>query len=128
LDIFVHKKYQTGIKRITIYIPEELWGMFYGVSLTLKIRFSSFILYLLRTGIAEYNNFISRFSNKPLDIPYEYIQTAEKWKKVFTESVAVKYNDLLGRIKYLYTTYNDILDNGHKDLKEEMKKIIEKST
>jgi len=128
LDIFVHKRYQTGIKRITIYIPEELWGMLYSISLTLKIRFSSFILYLLRTGIAEYNNFTSRFSNKSLDIPYEYMQTAEKWKKVFTESVPVKYNDLLSRIRYLYNTYDDILDNGHEDLKKEMKKIIEKST
>jgi len=125
-DIFVHKKYQTGIKRVDIYIPEELWGMFYGVSLTLKIRFSSFILYLLRTGIAEYNNFTSRFSRGSIDIPYEYVQTAEKWKKVFEESIAVKYNDLLSRIKYLYNTYSDILDDGHKDLKEEMKKIIEK--
>jgi len=128
LDIFVHKKYQTGIKRVGMYIPEELWGMFYGVSLTLKIRFSSFILYLLRTGIAEYNNFTSRFSNKSLVIPCEYMQTAEKWKKVFTESVAVKYNDLLGRVKYLYNTYDNILSKGHEDLKEKMKRIIEKST
>ena len=128
LDIFVHKKYQVGIKRVGLYIPEELWGMLYGVSLTLKIRFSSFILYLLRTGIAEYNKFTSRFSNKSLNIPYEYMHTAEKWKKVFTESIAVKYNDLFSRVKYLYTTYSDILDNGHTDLKEEMKRIIEKST
>jgi len=128
LDMFVHKKYHTGTKRVTMYITEELWGMLYGVSLTLKIRFSSFILYLLRTGISEYNKFTSRFSDKTIDIPYEYINTAEKWKKVFEESVAVKYNDLLGRVKYLYNTYENVLNNGHQDLKEEMKKIIDKST
>lgn len=127
-DVFVHKKQQTATKVVGLYIPEELWGMLYNISLTLKIKFSSFVLYLLRTGIVEYNTFVSRFSNKHVDIPYEYIHTAEKWKKVFEESIAVKYNDLLSRVKYLYNTYSDILDNGHEDLKEEMKKIIDKST
>ncbi len=130
LDVFVHKKYQTGLRRITLYVPEELWGMLYGMSLRLKIKFSSFLLYLLRTGIAEYNNFLKRFANTrtELSIPYEYMNTAEKWKKVFMESVAVKYNDLLGRVEYLYNTYGDVLENGHKDLKEAMQNIIKKST
>jgi len=126
LDIFVHKKTDTVVRRITVYIPEILWGMLYGVSLTLKIRFSSFLLYLLRTGIAEYNNFTNRDSNRPLTIPYEYVSIAEKWKTAFTASVAVKYSDLLSRVKYLYSTYGDILDDGHTDLKEEMKRIIDK--
>jgi len=128
LDIFVHNKYQTYVKIINLYIPQELWSMIYGVSIILKIRFSSFILYLLRTGIVEYNNFVSRFSRMHIDVPYEYEHTAEKWKKVFEESVAVKYNDLLSRVKYLYNTYEDVLNDGHEDLKEEMKKIIDKST
>lgn len=128
LNIFVHERTDTVVRRVTIYIPEVLWGMLYGVSLTLKIRFSSFILYLLRTGIVEYNNFTNRFSSTPIDIPYEYISIAERWKTAFTSGVAVKYNDLFGRIKYLYDTYGDILDDGHKDLKEEMKRIIDKST
>ena len=128
LDIFVLNRHQTGTKRVGVYVPEELWGILYGVSLSLKIKFSSFILYLLRTGVAEYNKFTNRDSNRPLSIPYEYITTAEKWKKVFISSVNVKYVDVISRIRYLYNTYNDIFDDGHTDLKEEIKRIIDKST
>ena len=46
LDIFVHNKYQTYVKRINLYIPQELWSKIYGVSISLKIRFSSFIFIL----------------------------------------------------------------------------------
>jgi hypothetical protein len=128
LDIFVLNRYQTSTRTVGVYVPEELWGMIYGISLNFKIKFSSFILYLLRTGVVKYNEFTKRSSNKPFNIPYEYITTAEKWKGVFVSSITVKYSDLLGRIKFLYNAYSDILDDGHEDLKEEMKRIIDKST
>ena len=126
LDIHVLNKYQTSTKTVGLYIPKELWGMLYGISLSLKIKFSSFILYLLRTGVAEYNKFTNRDSDSPLLIPYEYVTTAEKWKKVFISSADIKYIDVISRIRYLYDTYSDILDDGHNDLKEEMKRIIDK--
>lgn len=117
--------------RYGIYLPEELWGIVYGISIDFRIMFTSILLYLIRTGISEYDNFVKRrsVSRAPLDkIPCEYLEYAERAEKMLIQTLAVRYNDSLGRIKYLYNTYSDILDNGHEDLKEEMKKIIDKST
>ena len=117
-----------NITRTGIYIPVELWGMIYRISMDLGIWVTSFILYLLRTGVFEYNEFITRFSGGSVDIPYEYLKYAEQSEKRLLSALDIRYSDMINRIKYLYNTYEDILNNGHKDLKEEMKKIIEKST
>ena len=114
-------------KRITITIPEELWGIIYRVSMDLGIQFTSFLLYLLRTGIAEYNTFVERFSRGTVEVPYEYLRTAEKSERLLMSALDIRYGDLLNRIRHLYKTYSKVLDNGHEDLKKEIEKIIEKS-
>lgn len=117
-----------NITKTGIYMTEELWGMIHRLSMEFGIRFTSFLLYLLRTGIFEYNTFIERFANKSTEINYEYLKYAEQSEKRFMSAVELRYNDMINRVKYLYNTYSGILDNGHEDLKEEMKKIIDKST
>ena len=111
-----------------IYIPVELWGMIYRISMDLGIWATSFILYLLRTGVVEYNEFIKRFSSGSVDIPCEYLKYAEQSEKRLLSALDIRYSDMINRIKYLYNTYDKILDDGHEDLKEVMKNIIDKST
>jgi len=126
---FRYRKLNTT--RYGIYLPEEIWGIVYRISIDFRLTFTSILLYLIRTGISEYDNFIKRFSSSrsPLDkIPYEYLEYAEKAEKMLMQTLNVRYNDSISRIKYLYNTYIDVLDDGHEDLKEEMKRIIDKST
>jgi len=122
---FKYKK--LNVTRYGIYMPEELWGMIYRVSLDFKLSFTSILLYLMRTGIAEYNDFVNRFSRESVQIPYEFLTYAKRSENMLMQTLDVRYNDSLGRIKYLYNTYEDILNDGHEDLKEVMKNIIDKS-
>lgn len=117
-----------NITKTGIYMPKDMWGMIHRLSIDLGIQFTSFLLYLLRTGVAEYSVFIERFSDKSTKINYEYLKYAEQSEKIFMSAVELRYGDMINRIKYLYNTYEDILNTGHQDLKEEMKKIIDKST
>lgn len=125
---FKYRKLNTT--RYGIYLPEELWSIVYGVSMDFRLTFNSILLYLIRTGISEYGDFVKRWSvsKVPNDIPYEYLEYGKRSEKMLMQTLDVRYNDSLSRIKYLYNTYEDILNNGHEDLKEEMKNIIEKST
>lgn len=116
-----------NITRTGIYIPEELWGLIHRLSMDFGVQFTSFLLYLIRTGVAEYNNFTERFSSKTTDINYEYLKYAKQSEKMFMSAIELRYNDMTNRINYLYNTYKNILDKDHKDLKEVMKKIIDKS-
>lgn len=117
-----------NVTKTGVYMPEELWGMVHRLSIDLGIRFTSFLLYLLRTGVAEYGAFVERFANKSTKINYEYLNYAKQSEKRFMSAVELRYSDLINRIKYLYNNYEAVLNNGHEELKEEMKKIIDKST
>lgn len=122
---FKYKK--LNITKYGIYMPEELWGMIYRVSLDFKLSFTSILLYLMRTGVAEYNEFVNRFSRGSTQVPCEYLEYAKRSEKMFMQTLDVRYNDLFNRLKYLYSTYSAVLDDGHEDLKGIMKSIIDKS-
>lgn len=117
-----------NITKTGVYMPEELWGMIHRLSIDFGVRFTSFLLYLLRTGVSEYNTFIERFANKSAEINCEYLNYAGRSEKVFMSAIELRYSDMINRIKHLYNTCSDVLDDGHENLKEEMKKTIDKST
>jgi hypothetical protein len=111
-------------KAMYIEIPEELWGMIYGISEGLMYSFPNFVLYLLRLGILEYNNFIKRFSRMICTIPSEFSELASEWEKMFMESIDFVYDISFHQIKKLQIKCSEV--EGHEDLKEEVKRIIDK--
>lgn len=113
--------------RTAIYIPKELWGMLHELSIRLGVVFTSLILYLIRTGVSEYNNFVKRFGSQCNCIECEFINYAGECEEVFKSAVGVRYNDIFTRIKFLRDKYVDILSDGnHEKLKEDIEKVISK--
>ena len=113
-------------KAMYIEIPEELWGMIYGISEGLMYSFPNFVLHLLRLGVLEYNTFIKRFSTRMCNIPSEFSELACEWEKMFMESIVFVYDISFHQIKKLQIKCSNV--DGHEDLKEEMKRIIDKCT
>jgi len=125
LKLSISNYHVVNSSRISIYIQEELWGIIYKISIDFGITFSHLVLYLLRSGICGYNEFIERFSSKSEEVSYEYLKYAEKYEKLLISILEIRYSDMFKRVKYLYDTYDSILEKEHKNLKEEMKRIID---
>lgn len=125
LKISMSSSSNINIVKTSIYVQEQLWGIIHTLSMTLGIRFTDLLLYLIRTGVIGYNEFIERFSSKSAEINSEYISYAKKYEKVLLFTLQLRYDDMINRIKQLYNVYGEMLEKDHKNLKEEMKRIID---
>lgn len=109
-----------------IEIPDELYGFIHGLCRDFGFSFQEFLLCLIRTGVTEYNNFVKRDNNSSgIVIPEEWITFCSHTKKVLLNNVDIRIIALVHLLKLLYDKYNDILEKDHKDLKEEMKRVID---
>lgn len=82
-------------------IPKELWGMICGVSRTLGLHPSHAFMYLIRTGVSCYNEFISntQFSSLvEIKLRPRLLKSARRSEEIFLHTFDIMYKRLLNTI------------------------------
>jgi hypothetical protein len=82
-------------------IPKELWGMICGVSRTLGLHPVHAFMYLIRTGVAEYNDFVSStsFSSQvEIKLKPRLLKSSVKSGEIFLHTFGRIYKRLLNTI------------------------------
>jgi len=109
-------------------IPKELWGMICGISRALGLHPSHAFMYLIRTGVACYNEFISntQFSSLvEIKLRPRLLKCSVRSGEIFLHTFAIIYKRLLNTIIDLddECKNNKFYTEEDKELMEDIEKI-----